>query len=66
MATPQNNRRLVLHFDINNTILMADKAKGIGCVENVNPTPLKLNSTFRSTVLCASLLGVACPAPVKR
>jgi len=29
------NRRLVLHFDLNNTILMMDSAKGLGVVKNV-------------------------------
>ena len=32
-TTPTRNRRLVLHFDINNTILMKDPAKGIHSVQ---------------------------------
>ena len=30
-----NKRRLVLHFDLNNTILMKDAAKGLNTVDNV-------------------------------
>ena len=32
-AQNQRGRRLVLHFDINNTILMKDPAKGIHSVQ---------------------------------
>ena len=31
-----NKRRYVFHFDLNNTILMKDDAKGLGVVDNVS------------------------------
>ena len=31
-----NKRRYVFHFDINNTILMKDTAKGLSCMDNVS------------------------------
>ena len=30
-----NKRRYVFHFDINNTVLMKDDAKGLSVVDNV-------------------------------
>ena len=36
-AVSGNRRRLVLHFDINNTIVMKDLAKGLGTIDNVSP-----------------------------
>ena len=35
MATA-SKRRYVFHFDLNNTILMKDEAKGISIVDNVS------------------------------
>ena len=35
-AVAGNRRRLVLHFDINNTIVMKDLAKGLGTTDNVS------------------------------
>jgi len=36
MATSGNKRRWVLHFDVNNTILMKDIAKGLNTIDNVS------------------------------
>ena len=36
MAQQANKRRYVFHFDINNTILMKDDAKGISMQDNVS------------------------------
>ena len=36
MATSGNKRRWVLHFDINNTILMSDPSKGLNTIDNVS------------------------------
>lgn len=47
------SRRLVLHFDINNTILMSDRSKGLGTVENVS----SLIIIFRYNGLYANQLG---------
>ena len=35
-AVAGNRRRLVLHFDINNTVVMKDLAKGLNTVDNVS------------------------------
>ena len=35
MAQQGNKRRYVFHFDLNNTILMADRSKGLAMTENV-------------------------------
>ena len=50
-----SRRRLVLHFDINNTILMSDRSKGLGTVENVSGIIIK----SRCNELYASQLGDA-------
>ena len=50
-AVTGNRRRLVLHFDVNNTIVMKDLAKGLGTAENVS-----LHSPHPHTSLC---LGVS-------
>ena len=46
MATATNKRRWVLHFDVNNTILMKDTAKGLGTIENVSATHFVANLAF--------------------
>ena len=38
-AASGNKRRWVLHFDINNTILMSDPSKGLNTVDNVRHSP---------------------------
>jgi hypothetical protein len=35
MASSGNKRRWVLHFDVNNTILMKDGSKGLNTTDNV-------------------------------
>jgi hypothetical protein len=35
-VTDISKRRLVLHFDINNTILMNDKSKNLNTLDNVS------------------------------
>ena len=40
MASSGNKRRWVLHFDVNNTILMKDMAKGLNTIDNVSNTTL--------------------------
>ena len=45
----------MLHFDINNTILMADKAKNISCLENVSRTSANDGQVHR--IVCKSAWG---------
>ena len=46
-AVSGNRRRLVLHLDINNTIVMKDNAKGLSTVDNVSlPSYMWLNPNF--------------------
>ena len=52
-AVAGNRRRLVLHFDINNTIVMKDLAKGLGTTENVS-----ISSTHRQSNLTFSFLNL--------
>ena len=54
-AVTGNRRRLVLHFDINNTIVMKDLAKGLGTVENVSPILPHLSQTILLTGSANSL-----------
>ncbi len=59
-----SKRRYVFHFDLNNTILMQDKAKGLGLVDNVRSSfkGIELNWLFslcRFVALFARVLGVS-------
>ena len=54
-----NKRRYVFHFDINNTILMKDTAKGLSTTDNVSHYKMALTTLyFRSTALSARVRGV--------
>ena len=68
MASSGNKRRWVLHFDINNTILMKDGSKGLNTTDNVSDTRHRLvNNKITNTVSDRSLessvkvLGVRLP-----
>ena len=68
MASSGNKRRWVLHFDINNTILMKDGSKGLNTTDNVSDTRhVLVNNKIIKTVYDRSLessvkvLGVKLP-----
>ena len=49
-----SKRRYVFHFDLNNTILMKDEAKGLNSTDNVSQLGHNNNSILNSFILCRS------------
>ena len=71
MASSGNKRRWVLHFDVNNTILMKDGSKGLNTTDNVSntscyPFPNKSTNTFASRSLESSVKAPGVRSPRSR
>ena len=49
-----SKRRYVFHFDLNNTILMKDDAKGLNSTDNVSQLDHNKQSILTSFILCRS------------
>ena len=49
-----SKRRYVFHFDLNNTILMKDEAKGLNTTDNVSQLGHDKQSILTSIILCRS------------
>ena len=54
-----SKRRYVFHFDLNNTILMKDEAKGLNSTDNVSQVDHEKQSMLTSIILCRSTASSA-------